>query len=282
MKRLLITGGSGLLGGELVRRSKERWDVLYTWLTHPVTITGAKGTMLDVLDNEQVSRVFQDFRPDVVIHTAYSQESLSVITCGTENITRAVTKAGARLIYLSTDAVFDGWRGWYREDDIPSPVHGYGKAKLEAERIIVKAGIPSYTIIRTSLLVNLNPLDTRTLYLKNCLEAKKNTVYFTDDFRCPVLVTELAAATLEIAELDFNGIIHVTGPERLSRYMLARKLAGCLGLDTANIIPGLSSKSGLIRPLDCSMDTSLSRRLLRTKISSPSEFLSRAGTRIIQ
>lgn len=275
MKRLIITGGSGLLGGELVRQTKERYDILYTWLNHPAQVSGVKGVFLDVLDKDRTLGLFKDFQPHAVIHTAYSQENMPSIAQGTLSVAAASSAIGARLLHLSTDAIFDGGRGWYGETDIPAPVHAYGRAKLDAERAVEQAGLPSLVIIRTSLLLSLNPMDERTLFLKKQLEMNRKTVYFTDEYRCPVIVQELAAAILEILELDFTGIINIAGPERMSRYELSRKLADYLGLNPDYIIPGLSSESGNVRPLDCSLDTSLSRRLLRTIIHSPGEILSR-------
>lgn len=84
-KRLIITGGSGLLGVELVRQAKECWDILYTWLSHPVEIPGVKGRLLDILDKNWVLSLFKDFRPHAIIHTAYSQENMPTITQGTAN-----------------------------------------------------------------------------------------------------------------------------------------------------------------------------------------------------
>lgn len=274
MERLLITGGSGLLGGELVRQAVERWEILYTWFNHPVRIPGSKWTKLDILDRRQVLQVFQYFRPHAVIHTAYSQVNLRTISQGTANVAESAAIVGAKLLHLSTDAVFDGQRGGYSEEDIAAPVHNYGKTKLEAERAVERANLPSFVTIRTSLLLSLNPMDKRTLFLKEQLEMNKKLIYFTDEYRCPISIADLSAAILEILHLGFQGVIHVAGPERVNRYELAKKLACYLGLNPQNIIPGLSSESGIVRPLDCSLDTSLSQRLLKVKISSATEILS--------
>ena len=293
MKRLLITGGSGYLGRKLVQKAREDWSVIYTFLNNPVNIPGATGIPLDILDREQVALLFREFRPDAVIHTAYSQNNLDVIVEGTQNIASASQHSKARLVHISTDAVFDGERGWYREDDTPNPIHPYGKAKAKAELSVgcaapllgitqsnrAKRGSATAltgsgaTIVRTSLIWGLSPLDPRTLYIRDCLAEGKDLALFTDEYRCPILVDELASAILELLNLDFQGIIHVAGSERMSRYEFGMKLAEKLELNSQGVTPALSQFSELVRPKDCSLDTSLARNLLRTRISGASELL---------
>lgn len=128
-------------------------------------------------------------------------------------------------------------------------------------------------IVRTSLIWGLYPLDTRTLHIINCLREGREMTLFTDEYRCPIYVEELAAAIMELLSLDSYGIIHIAGPEKLSRYEFGMKLAQKLGLDFRRIIPGLSQLNKVIRPLDCSLDTSLARSLLRTRMSSVSELI---------
>ncbi|MBM3133421.1 MAG: NAD(P)-dependent oxidoreductase, partial [Chloroflexi bacterium] len=275
VERLLITGGSGYVGQKLVAKASDRYDVLYTWFTHPTDIPGARSARLNLLDSVQVLHLFLDFSPHAVIHTAYSQENLEVIVSGTKHVVEASDKVGARLLHLSTDAVFDGERGWYRENDIPNPIHPYGKAKAEAEALIGCRGLQigtgnGYTsgtrldtellrqrnavIIRISLVWGLDPLDPRTRYIKERLEKGEKVVLFTDEYRCPIWVNELAAAILEILDSSFSGIIHVAGPKRMSRYEFGVLLAKNMGLNPKGITPGLSHESGLVRPRDCSLD----------------------------
>lgn len=282
------------MGKKLVETTRGAWSVVYTYLNHPIDIPGAIGTSLDILDRARVFRIFQEFRPDAVIHTAYSQHNLDVIVQGTEHIVGASELVGARLIHLSTDAVFDGERGWYCEYDVPMPIHHYGKAKVEAERLVACC-VPLYrthsqskatstqvatvladknaAIVRASLIWGLDPIDTRTLHIITCLKEGRETALFTDEYRCPICVKELAAAIMELLSLDFCGIIHIAGPERISRYEFGMKLVRKLGLDPSGIIPVLSRLSEMIRPRDCSMDTSLARSILQTRISSASELL---------
>jgi len=295
MRRLLITGGSGYLGRALVEKARDGWDVLYTYCDRPVEMQGTRGSRLDILDEARVNDLFRRFRPHTVIHAAYSEENLSVIVQGTKHVAAASFGVGARLLHMSTDAVFDGERGWYREQDIPAPIHPYGQAKLESELFVTGAvpvsvegcdgsgpgpaaswhGERNTVVVRTSLIWGLLPMDPRTLRIKECLEKSARTVLFTDEFRCPIFVEDLAAAVLEVVDLDFCGVIHIAGPERMNRYDFGARLAGRLLLDASLLVPGSSRESGLTRPRDCSLDTSFARDLLRTPILPPSVLLGR-------
>jgi dTDP-4-dehydrorhamnose reductase len=272
MKRLLVTGGSGYLGGFLTAAAAAKWQTAFTWLSHTVSIEGADGARLDIMDEDAVLRIFREFRPDAVVHTAYSQKDLTVIDRGTENIVRGCDLTGSRLVHLSTDAVFDGEHSWYRETDKPEPVHGYGKAKLRSEQIVASSGVYRQgkgVILRTSLVWGLSPIDPRTLFIREKLEKAEKLVLYDDEYRCPIRVDELAAAIVELLAVDFSGIIHIAGPERLNRYDFGLMLARSQGWNEKGITAGPSSLSGTVRPRDCSLDTTLARKMLRTQISAP-------------
>lgn len=293
MRRLLVTGGSGYLGRKVVEMAREQWVVMSTYHRNSVVISGCASAPLDVLDPAEVMAVFASFRPDVVLHTAYSQADLRVISEGTRHVVRVCDEVGARLVHLSTDAVFDGARGWYRESDAPAPVHPYGKAKLQSELAVVDGASPETVVarsrsrlgastwptvrdalvVRTSLIWGVAPQDPPTARIVTALRDGAGLVLFTDEFRCPIWLDELVRALLELAATDICGLLHVAGPTRLSRYDFGVMLAKRLRLDTRGISAGLSAHSGLLRPRDCSLDTSLARSLLKTRISSPMELL---------
>ena len=293
-KRLLITGGSGYLGQKLVDMAVDYWEVLYTYFNNPIERSGAEGIQLNVLDEKQVTGLFQDFQPNAVVHTAYSEENLEVTTRGSWHIASASKKVKARLIHISTDAVFDGERGWYTEDEIPSPIHPYGKAKLVSEQMVSGLEFPlnrdEYTdktldfwnsslnsrntvIVRTSLIWGLNPIDGKTRRIRDCLINRERIVLFTDEYRCPIYVEELSAAILELLGMRFCGIVHIAGSERMNRYDFGIILAEKLGLDSSLITPGLNRESGMVRPRDCSLDTSQARSLLNVRFSSPARYI---------
>jgi dTDP-4-dehydrorhamnose reductase len=177
---------------------------------------------------------------------------------------------------MSTDAVFDGDGGWYREQDLPRPIHPYGKAKLESEHIVAASETAANSlavILRLSLVWGLDPIDPRTLYIRECLARKTPLVLYDDEYRCPARVDQLATAILELCGLEFSGVLHLAGPERLNRYQFGLLLARNQGWAESGISKGPSTLSGTVRPRDCSLDSSLARRLLKTKLSAPSDLL---------
>jgi dTDP-4-dehydrorhamnose reductase len=209
--KLLITGGAGYLGSELRRQAP---DALATWHRTPI----ANGVQLDVRDGEATMRCFLKHGPDVVIHTAYVMGDANATVRGSHNVALAAHRAGARLIHLSTDLVFDGEHGApYTEDDEPRPITAYGQQKLEAEQLVRRLH-PEALIVRTSLL--FGPPDGP----QEALARRDDVTFHTDEIRTPIRVRDLAAALLRL--MGERGILHVAGPEALSRYEFATRLRG--------------------------------------------------------
>jgi dTDP-4-dehydrorhamnose reductase len=206
---VLITGGAGFLGSELRRQAP---DALATW--HRTRIDD--GVQLDIRDEDATMRCFLKHGPDVVIHTAYVMGDRNTIVRGTHNVALAAHRVGAKLIHLSSDLVFDGEHGApYTEDDEPRPVMEYGQHKLEAEQLVAKLH-PDALIVRTSLL--LGPPDGP----QEDLARRDDVVFHSDEIRTPIPVRCLAAALLRLT--DQSGILHVAGPEAVSRVELAERL----------------------------------------------------------
>lgn len=230
---LLVTGGAGYLGTELRRQAP---DALATF--HDT---------LDVNDCEAVTHFFLEHRPDTVIHTAYRMGDAETNVRGAHNVALAAHRVGARLIHLSTDLVFDGEQGApYSEEDEPRPVMEYGRQKLEAEQLVARIH-PATAIVRTSLLYG--PPDGPQEEL-----ARRGDVEFhSDEIRSPIRVRDLATALLALADLDFAGILHIAGPEPLSRSDFAQRLRGA-AVRSRPTPPG--------RARNVALDSSRARRLL--------------------
>jgi dTDP-4-dehydrorhamnose reductase len=254
-RALLVTGGSGYLGRELLRRS-------------PGAVGLSRATGLDVRDGAAVDAAFEALRPSAVIHTAYRADDRATTLDGAAAVARAAAAVGARLVHVSTDVVFDGEKGApYTEGDPPNPVTDYGRAKADAERAVSDAH-PGALVVRTSLIYGGPEPGPQER-----LASDPTATFFTDEIRCPIAVADLAAALLELADTDLSGVLHVAGADRLSRHEFARLLAPAGAVLGSSTIAG----SGLLRPRDCSLAIDRARRLLRTRLRGAREVLVARG-----
>ncbi len=280
MQRLLITGGTGYLGGELVRQARAAgWHIAATYLnTHPPVDTDVTWLAMDVRQEQSVQDVFAAFRPALVIHTAFRQyepDLWSITAEGARYVARSAYAAGARLIHMSSDVIFDGEHGApYAEDAPPNPITDYGAAKAAAESFVAAEHLQA-AIVRTSLIYGFEPMDRQTAFVLSMIDDARDTALFSDEYRCPIFVVDLAAALLELAASPYQGIINIAGPERLSRYEFGVSLARSYDRDPTRLKSGLSHNSSVRRPRDCTLDISLAQRTLQTTLHATSEVLAR-------
>jgi dTDP-4-dehydrorhamnose reductase len=280
MRRVLVTGGTGHLGAEVVAHALAAgWDVAATWHSRQPPDGPARWHRLDITDPVAVAGLVVAVQPDVVIHTAYLRDGPdadAVTTAGAAAVARAADAENARLIHLSTDVVFDGETSTpYAEGDRPHPITAYGRAKHEAESAVLGAH-PRALVVRTSLLYGggvPGPHETAALA---AARGETTGTFFTDEIRCPTEVGDLAAALLELSTVDASGWLHVAGPDPLSRYDFACLLAAAAGLPTAGIRPGRSTDHPSPRPRDCVLDCSRAAALITAMPRGAREVL-RAG-----
>ena len=259
-KKLLVTGGAGYLGSELVRRAVDAgWDVRATWFDREPRDAAAEWIQLDVRDAGDVRRAVAGV--DCVVHTAYrfgGPDLASTNVRGAETVARAAR--AARLVHVSTDLVFDGTHGCYGEEDEPRPVNEYGRAKADAERRVAAAH-PGALIVRTSLLYGAEEPGPQERLVRS-----GHAEFFVDEIRSPVHVGDLADALVELAVRTESGPLHLGGADDVSRY----ELALLLGADPVLVRRAHTTPE---RAPNVSLDSSRARTLLRTRLRGVREVL---------
>jgi dTDP-4-dehydrorhamnose reductase len=226
--RLLVTGGSGYVGAAILKRAPANWQIAATYLAHPIQLPHVAAFCVDVRNARAVDQFFDEFRPDAVIHTAalmFGNEMMATNVDGTRNIARAAARSfdsrfdfaqrplRTRLIHLSSDVIFDGEHAPYTESAAPAPITPYAESKARAEQVVIDESADPI-IVRTSLVYGFEPIDPRT---QQVLSGEMSRL-FTDEYRCPIFVDDLADALIELAQNDFAGVLNIAGPQRLSRY----------------------------------------------------------------
>lgn len=274
MRRLLVTGASGTLGQHVARQALAAgWEIHGAYHTRPLALPIAWHA-LEVADRAAVAALVAAARPDAIVHTAYQQRgpAMWAITAdGAAHVALAAAQVGARLVHLSSDAVFDGTAAPYAESARPSPITPYGAAKAAAETAVAVIA-PGAAIVRTALILSHDPLDPQQRMVLDLLDGQPGRL-FADEIRCPIAVEDLAAAVLELAAGDHAGVINIAGPEAVSRYELGRLVAAAHGRSPESVPAGTLAASGLHRPPDLRLDLALARARLATRPRGASAYL---------
>ncbi len=287
---LLVTGASGYLGRHLCRRALALGTpVVGTYMSRPLDLPGVTWHQLDVTSPSAVDALVRSVAPSAVIHTAFalapSQATDTAINwavnaVGAVNVARAVAATGARFVQLSSDAVHRGREKPFTEADAPSPVYPYGAAKAAAE-LAVSALVPSAVLARVSLINSDvaagGELTERDRFMIDLCAGRASGVLFTDDVRCPIAVTDLAAALIELAFGDFAGVINLGGADAVSFYDLGVLVALAHGFDPAAVPSSTIAAAGVTRPGNVVLDISLAASILRTRLRGIREVFAPIG-----
>ncbi len=273
-----MIGGSGFLGRRITHQAKLAGHSVtatrHTTVPSATGVPSASGVnwrVVDIRYREDVTALALDTRPDAIINAAYRQSDWETTADGAAHVALAADAAGARLVHVSSDAVFSGAVPFYDERCSPDPVTRYGAAKAAAETA-VKTVTPAAVIARTSLI--LGDGDSKHEQLVHDLASGATSgVLYTDAVRCPVHVTDLASALLELAASSHAGIHHVAGPDALSRYELGLLIATRDGLDRAALRPGRRADTGLPGASVVRLDITRTQQRLTTRLRGACEFL---------
>lgn len=241
MRKVLVTGAGGMLGREVVRCLSEKGH----------NALGLTHADLEITDKEAVWRALRAERPDVVVHCAAMtdvdgcelepERALLVNALGAAHVASASEAVGAKLIYISTDFVFDGEKEeGYDEFDEPNPINQYGRSKLWGERF-TQTLCRKHIIVRTAWLFGFGRRNFVSAVAER-LKKEGEVKAVTDQVGSPTLTRDLAEALCQLVKSESYGVYHVTNSGRTSKFQLARLVAETVGLDPEGAVRSITSK----------------------------------------
>lgn len=272
VKKILILGSSGLTGTSLISLLKD-YNVFTTYHSKKIH---ENDIHLDVLSYESLQNAFELSVPNIVINLTGIYKNLEFCEQNKEiamnmncNVLKSISKLANQfdsfLVTISTDQVFNGSKGNYKESDEICPINHYGKTKAEGEKIVQNIA-KKYCIIRTSMLWGRNKIrKTFSEFILDETKHENKLKLIEDQITAPTYLENFCKMFSEIIEKEITGIIHLSGPEKLSRYEFGRKLLKSEGLDKEKIIPSkrIEFSFGKYMPRDTSLNTDKATKILR-------------------
>lgn len=288
--RILITGGTGLLGKALIERRAHPvsiWAIYYGNYDMKNT-PEAMYFNADICDKDSMEKIFRSSNPEVVIHTAgaanvdycekHPDEARRSNVTGTKIITELCKKYNSKIVFISTNAVFDGTHAPYAEDSIPSPVNSYGKMKLEAEEIVKDGGL-KHLIVRPILMYGWNNVHERSntvTWLIEKLRKGEKVNMVNDVYENPLFNRHCAEIIWSLVASNKEGLYHVAGKDVVNRFEFANLIAEVFYLDKSliNAVPSGYFTNLAPRPSNTSYDVAKVERELNVKLPRLKESLS--------
>ena len=286
--KLLVTGASGLLGTRICQLATKQNHEVYSAHSQHRPQFGIP-IKLDITDGAALRQVFDKTKLDVVVHSAALSDvdkcekekdlAWKINAESASNIAQLCHKHSCFFVYISTDYVFNGEKGNYKETERTAPINHYGLTKLKGEEEVQKSGA-EYCIARASVIYGSNPAAGKVnfaLWLLEKLRKKEEAKTVIDQWNSPTFNTNLAEMVLEILERRITGTFHLAGATRLSRYELAQNIAETFNLDKNCLLPTSSKEMQWLaqRPKDSSLNVDKAKQTLKNKPLQISEALSK-------
>jgi len=289
--KLLVTGASGFVAGSVLVQAPRDWEIQA--VSRRETSNALPGVCWHIRDDALVPgslvELFHRIRPDALIHTAAIADidlaerdrnlARAVNVEMTQVLADGCAQLGARMVFCSTDNIFDGERAPYRENDSAVPVNYYAETKVEAERCVLALGNRG-VIARLALVAGLPMLGSGNSFVARLLATLKAggriTVPASHEIRSPIDIVTAGAGLLELARGDHHGIFHLAGNDRLNRLELTKRVVAKLGYPIELVTPveGEPGPGRAKRPRDVSLDNSTARAQLKTPMRSFTDGLS--------
>lgn len=280
--KYFITGGSGLLGQRLATVANDSDELTLVHNSNP----GENTVKCDITDESNVRDCVIRENPDVIIHCAAMtnvdlcedevDKAYLINGDGTGFLAKAAEEVGAKIIYVSTDFVFDGSRGYYKEEDAVNPLGVYAKSKYDGEVQLQKYS-SNWAVARVSVLYGWHQRANFTTWVIDELRKKHEINIVVDQVNSPTLADNAGEAIFEIARRDKNGVFHTAGNDAINRFDFTLKVADAFDLDDSLINPITSDifVQKAPRPRDSSLNVNKVEKELGMKMETCSESLNR-------
>lgn len=255
---ILVTGASGLLGLNLALQYCEQGEVFGTVYSHELAKAPFKVIQADLRDERELSACIDESKPDIIFNCAalanleacesdpLSARELNVSL--PQRLAVISQRHSIKLVHFSTDAVFDGQRGNYSENDLPNPLSVYAKTKLEGEQTVLRSD-PRALVVRVNFYgYSLEGKRSLAEFFLYNLAAGTRVFGFNDVFFCPLLVQHLGDILLEMVKNDLQGLFHVVSPQSLSKYEFGVSIARLFGLNEGLVESVSVNRAGLKAP----------------------------------
>ena len=278
--KILVLGGSGLIGDHFITNSKAH-DITTTYNNNKINFPNVISKKINLPENwSGLEELILNQKPDIVLNSIANsnadfcemnrEDTFNLHVNITKKITDVCSKINSKIIFLSTDYVFDGKsNNKYKETDETNPINYYGKTKVEAENIVLKSSKKN-AVLRTAVIYGWHKSSKFTNWILSSLNQGKIVDPFIDQYNTPTLVDDLVKSIINIIEMNVSGLFHAVGNTCVNRYEFALLLAEKFQLEKKLVesVTSKEKKQSAPRPFRTCLDASKLEKILNFKFSS--------------